>query len=143
MKFTHVCIVARDTNKLADFYKNVFGCDDTEPRIELSGDALSRGNGIPNAKIFAAWLSLPGAEGPYLEIFEYRDSEECPHPAVNRPGFNHISFDVENLQAVCEAVIAAGGSAQGKITAFEGENPFSYIYMRDPEGNLLDLKQRS
>ena len=143
MKFSHVSIVARDTNKLANFYKDVFGCEDTEPRTCMSGDSLSRGNGFPNAEIFAAWLSLPGVEGPYLEIFEYRNNEECPHPAVNRPGFNHIAFDVENLQEVFEAVIAAGGSVQGEITAFEGENPFSYVYMRDPEGNILDLKQRS
>ena len=143
MKFSHVSIVARDTNKLADFYKDVFGCEEVEPRTNLTGDALSRGNGFPNAEIFAAWLNLPGVDGPFLEIFEYRDYEDCPQPAVNRPGFNHISFDVEDLQAVCKAVIAAGGFAQGEITSFEGENPFSYVYMRDPEGNILDLKQRS
>jgi catechol 2,3-dioxygenase-like lactoylglutathione lyase family enzyme len=142
MKFSHVSIVARDTNRLADFYKEVFGCEDTEPRTSMSGEALSRGNGVPNAEIFAAWLSLPGIDGPFLEIFEYKDTEDCPPPAVNRPGYGHIAFDVDDLQAVFDAVIAAGGSAQGEITAFEGESPFSYVYMRDPEGNVLDLKQR-
>lgn len=142
MKFTHVSIVARDTNSLADFYKKVFGCEDTEPRTKLSGEALSRGNGVPDAEIFAAWLSLPGVDGPFLEIFQYKDAEDCLPPSVKRPGYGHIAFDVEDLDALFYAVIAAGGSAQGEITAFEGEFPFSYVYMRDPEGNILDLKQR-
>ena len=141
MKFTHVSIVARDTNKLADFYKDVFGCKDIAPRDHMSGEALSRGNGVPNAEIFGAWLSLPGVDGPFLEIFQYKDFEDCQPLAVNRRGIGHISFDVEDLKVTYDAVIAAGGSAESEITRFESESPFDYVYMRDPEGNILDLKQ--
>ena len=43
-----------------------------------------------------------------------------------------------------DAVISAGGSAIGEITAFDnGRNKFSYVFMRDPEGNILDLKLRT
>ena len=141
MKFTHVSIVARDTNKLADFYKDVFGCEDIAPRDHMSGEALSRGNGVPNAETFGAWLSLPGVDGPFLEIFQYKDFEDCQPLAVNRRGIGHISFDVEDLKVTYDAVIAAGGSAESEITRFESESPFDYVYMRDSEGNILDLKQ--
>ena len=142
MKFSHVSIVARDTDTLADFYKEVFQCEDIEPRDHMSGEALSRGNGVPNAEIYGAWLSLPGVDGPFLEIFQYKNFEDCQPLAVSRRGIGHISFEVENLEATFDAVIAAGGSAEGKITKFETKNPFIYVYMRDPEGNILDLKQR-
>ncbi|MDH3856841.1 MAG: VOC family protein [Gammaproteobacteria bacterium] len=141
MKFTHVSIVARDTNKLADFYKEVFRCEDLFPRDHMSGEALSRGNGVPNAEIFGAWLSLPGVDGPFLEIFQYKNFEDCQPLAVNRRGIGHISFDVEDLKVTYDAVIAAGGSAESEITRFESDSPFDYVYMRDPEGNILDLKQ--
>ncbi len=141
MKFTHVSMVARDTNKLAEFYNDVFGCEDIAPRDHMSGEALSRGNGVPHAEIFGAWLSLPGDNGPLLEIFQYKDFEECPPLVVNRRGIGHISFDVEDLKATYDAVIAAGSSAESEITRIESESPFDYVYMRDPEGNILDLKQ--
>ncbi len=143
MKFTHVNLVARDTDRLADFYKTVFGCDDLYPRETMSGEALSRGNGVPNAEIYGAWLSLPGFDGPYLEIFEYKTAHDRPIPPVNQPGYGHISFEVEDIHATLDVVIEAGGMPLGEITDFgTAEAPFLYVYVRDPEGNIVELEQR-
>ena len=57
MKFSHVNLVARDTDRLADFYKTVFGCDDLYPRNNMAAESMSRCNGVPNAEIYRAWLS--------------------------------------------------------------------------------------
>ena len=109
----------------------------------MSGEALSRGNGVPNAEIFAAWLSLPGVDGPFLEIFEYKSIHDCPPPPVNQPGYGHICFEVDDIQATFDAVIKAGGTPLGEITDFGStEAAFSYVYMRDPEGNVIELEQR-
>ena len=136
-------MVARDTDRLAEFYKKVFSCDDTGPRRSMSGELLSQGNGVPNAEIYAAWLSLPGIDGPFLEIFEYKDTDDRPTPPVNQPGYGHISFEVEDIHATYDAVIAAGGTPLGKITDFGSpEAPFLYVYVRDPEGNVVELEQR-
>ena len=143
MKFGHVSIVARDTDRLADFYKEVFGCEDTVERWTMSGALISRGNGVPNSEIYAAWLSLPGVDGPFLEIHQYKSIQDRPAPSVNQPGYGHISFEVEDIRATVGAVIDAGGSPLGEITDLgTAEAPCLCVYMRDPEGNVVELEQR-
>ncbi len=142
MKFGRVSMVARDTDRLADFYKAVFGCKDTGERRHLSGERVSRGNGVPGCEIYAAWLSLPGVDGPFLEIFQYKTIEERATPPVNQPGYGHISFHVEDIQAAVDAVMAAGGAPLGQITDLgTPEAPVLCVYVRDPEGNVVELEQ--
>lgn len=72
MKLAHICIVARDADKLAAFYKDVFRCEyHRAPRI-VSDEKVSRGNGLPNAEIYSIWLKFPNHERPFLEIGKFR-----------------------------------------------------------------------
>ena len=144
MKFTHVNMVARDTDRLADFYKTVFNCEDLYPRTDRSGESMSQCNGVPNAEIYAAWLSLPGVDGPFLEIFQYKNTHDRPTPPVNQPGYGHISFEVEDIHAMYDAIIEAGGASLGEVANFgTAEAPSFYVYARDPEGNVVELEQHS
>ena len=143
MKFCHVSMVARDTDRLADFYKAVFGCEDIAERRHMSGDNVSRGIGLPDVAIYAAWLSLPGTEGPFLEIFQYETIQDRPWPAANQPGYGHIAFEVDDIQATLDAVVAAGGTQLGETTNLGTvDAPCLCIYARDPEGNIVELEQR-
>ncbi|MGP1256503.1 MAG: VOC family protein [Kiloniellales bacterium] len=143
MRFTHVSMVARDADKLAGFYKKMFGCKGRRPPRTLSGEKVSRGNGLPNSEIYSVWLTLPGVEGPFLEILEYSDTLDRPTPSVNAPGYGHISFEVEDIRAMFSTVIQAGGQPLGEITDLGStETPFLVVYMRDPEGNVIELEQR-
>jgi hypothetical protein len=56
-------------------------------------------------------LRLPGYgdNGPTLEIFNYNILEPRPRTAVNRPGFGHIAFSVDDVAAARKTVLAAGG----------------------------------
>ncbi len=142
MRFGHVSMVARDTDRLADFYKSVFGCEDTVARWTMSGERISKGSGVPNSEIYAAWLSLPGVEGPFLEIFQYKTIQERPTPPVNQPGYGHICFHVEHIHAVVDAVVAAGGTRVGEVTDLGTQDaPILCVYVRDPEGNVVELEQ--
>ncbi len=142
MKFSHVSMVARDTDGLAEFYKAVFGCEDITERWHMSGEHISRGNGVPGSDIYAAWLNLPGANGPFLEIFQFKTIEDRPTPPVNQPGYGHICFEVDDIHATVAAVIEAGGSSLGQITKLgTAEAPVLCVYVRDPEGNVVELEQ--
>ncbi len=142
MKFGHVSIAARNTDRLADFYKSVFGCEDNVARWTMSGERISKGNGVPGSEIYAAWLSLPGVEGPFLEIFQYKTIEERPTPAVNQPGYGHICFQVDDIHAVVSAVVSAGGARVGEVKDLgTSEAPVLCVYVRDPEGNVVELEQ--
>lgn len=142
MKFKHVSIVARDADGLAAFYKMVFGCEDLRPRRTLSGEKISRGNGLPDSEIYSVWLGLPGVDGPFLEILEYKQTQDRSVPSVNEPGYGHIAFEVEDVRLTLATVIDAGGAALGEITNLgSADAPVLVVYARDPEGNILELEQ--
>lgn len=143
MKLSHINIVARDAETLAAFYVNVFKCEYLRAPKVLSGEKVSRGNGLPGSEIYSIWLSLPDCDAPFLEIHEHTVTHDRKQPRVNEPGFGHLSFQMGDVGAVLAAVIEAGGAQIGEITDFGSEDkPFLIAYARDPEGNILELEQR-
>ncbi len=143
-KYVHTNIVAKDWKALARFYEEVLGCTPIPPERELSGKWLEDGTGVPNAEIRGIHLRLPGhgEDGPTLEIFQYNRHEERPETAVNRPGFAHIAFAVDDVDAANDAVAAAGGKPIGKVVSLDvpGAGTVTVVYTTDPEGNVIEFQ---
>jgi predicted enzyme related to lactoylglutathione lyase len=118
-RYVHTNIVAKDWHKLARFYEEAFGCTPVPPERDLSGEWLEKATGVASAHIRGIHLRLPGhgAEGPTLEIFQVNLEEERPATAVNRPGFAHIAFAVEDVESALKVVKMAGGGAMGEIVS--------------------------
>ena len=144
LRFVHTNVVARDWERLAEFYVRVFGCTPVPPERRLSGRWLERATAIPGAGIRGAHLRLPGYgdEGPTLEIFQYDVGGEGSNRSVNSPGFAHIAFYVNDVEAVREAILEAGGSAVGELvrTNIPSVGEIEFAYMRDPEGNFIEIQ---
>jgi catechol 2,3-dioxygenase-like lactoylglutathione lyase family enzyme len=96
------------------------------------------------ARFSGVHLRLPGCgdAGPTLEIYQYSRNEPKGAPAANREGFSHIAFEVEDVPAVMNAVLAQGGSAIGTLVTqdLEGIGRLTFVYASDPEGNILELQ---
>jgi catechol 2,3-dioxygenase-like lactoylglutathione lyase family enzyme len=145
-RYAHTNLIARDWRVLATFYESVFGCRLIPPERDLSGDAVARGSQVPGAALRGVHLLLPGhgPEGPTLEIFTYAPVAEGPPPLANRPGFGHIAFAVSDVGEAVAAVLAAGGSRHGDVvTTSAGSRHVTWVYVRDPEGNLIELQSWS
>lgn len=146
VKYGHTNLIAKDWRSLAKFYEEHFGCVPVPPERDFKGDDLERGTGIPGAHLRGAHLRLPGhgAEGPTLEIFNFNVLEERPGVAVNRPGFGHIAFIVDDVAAARETVLAAGGQPVGEIVTLTNAAGMrlTWVYVTDPEGNVLELQSR-
>jgi len=144
-RFAHLNLVARDWRKLAAFYERVFGCAPVPPERDLGGPWLERATGLAGAHIRGMHLRLPGGgeNGPTLEIFQYLPEGQAAARAVNRPGFGHIAFAVEDVAAAREAVLAAGGGEVGPLTTVPvaGAGTITFVYLTDPEGNILELQR--
>lgn len=110
----------------------------------MGGDELAAGMGLPGARLRGMHLRLPGggADGPTLEIFQYDRLAERPAVAVNRPGYGHLAFKVDDVEAARAAVIAAGGRPLGRIaTTPTGDGAaVTWAYVTDPEGNVIELQ---
>ncbi|GAB5555549.1 MAG: hypothetical protein Sapg2KO_51400 [Saprospiraceae bacterium] len=147
MRYAHTNIIARDWKELVDFYCKVFECELVPPVRNQSGDWLSQGTGVPNAHLKGAHLRLPGHgnQGPTLEIYQYKQVITQEPIAPNQRGFGHLAFEVDDVEQILSKVKAHGGSANGKITIrkVEGVGQITFVYARDPEGNLLELQNWS
>ncbi|RJP65552.1 MAG: VOC family protein [Candidatus Abyssobacteria bacterium SURF_17] len=146
-RFVHTNLVARDWKRLAEFYQEVFGCTVVPPERDLSGKWLDDITRVPGARIRGAHLRLPGygSEGPTLEIFQYTPQMERAETAANRPGFAHVAFAVDNVEAARDAVLSAGGKHFGKLvdTEVPGVGRLTVVYVTDPEGNIIELQRWS
>ena len=145
--FTHVNICAADWRRLSRFYREVFGCVSVPPERDLAGPWLEAATGVPGAHLRGEHLRLPGCgpDGPTLEIFSYDRTLEKPEAAANRFGLGHVAFEVPDVAACLERVIATGGRSIGSAASVPvpGKGVVTFVYAADPEGNILELQSWS
>lgn len=143
-KYAHTNLIAVDWRRLASFYQEVFGCVPVPPERDFRREKLEAGTGIPGAHLRGVHLRLPGYgdNGPTLEIFNYNILEQRGAPAVNRPGFGHIAFQVDDVAAAQAAVLEAGGGIIGEIVTLQVATGarVTWCYVTDPEGNIIELQ---
>ena len=144
-RYVHTNLVARDWRRLATFYVTVFGCEIAGPQRDLSGTWLESLTRLATARVSGVHLRLPGhgEDGPTLELFSYAEVQETPAPVPNRVGFGHIAFLVDDVPSVVETVVDNGGEVLGgpvgTNVAELGELEVAYV--RDPEGNIIELQR--
>jgi predicted enzyme related to lactoylglutathione lyase len=143
-RYVHTNLIARDWRALVRFYQDVFGCVLVPPERDYSGPELEAGTGLPGARLRGVHLRLPGlgADGPTLEVFQYSDLAGEVERAVNRPGFAHIAFSVENVRDARAEVLASGGSPVGDVVTLATATGarVTWCYVADPEGNIIELQ---
>ena len=144
MKYVHTNLVARDWRKLADFYIKVFNCTPVSPERDLKGDWLDRAVNLKDAHITGVHLQLPGyVNGPTLEVFQYSYEEAIEKTYPNTPGLGHLAFSVGDVEETAEKIIDMGGSWIGELTTAEIHKvgTLVFAYMRDPEGNIIEIQR--
>jgi catechol 2,3-dioxygenase-like lactoylglutathione lyase family enzyme len=144
-RYVHTNLVARDWRRMADFYVSVFGCEPVPPERDLRGEWLDRSAGLRDgAHLQGMHLRLPGygPDGPTLELFAYDEAAEQTEPTANRLGYGHLAFRVDDVAAMLERLVAAGGSPLGDVAATDvpGVGRLEVVYARDPEGNIVELQ---
>lgn len=115
------------------------------PERDLIGEWLDASLGLSNAHIKGVHLRLPGYgdKGPTLEIFQYNLEEESKVSMPNQPGYGHIAFAVENVEAIKNLILKMGGSIVGKVVnvVLTGVGQLEFAYMRDPENNIIEIQK--
>ncbi len=147
LRYVHTNLIAHDWRRLARFYIEILHCTPLLPERNLEGDWLAEATGVPEARIQGIHLQLPGYgdQGPTLELFEYAQAAERPATTANRPGFGHLAFEVPDVEALRDEVIAAGGGALGATVCREipDVGTITFAYLTDPEGNIIELQSWS
>lgn len=143
IKYVHTNIIAKDWRTLSRFYQTVFGCRPVPPERNLRGGWVDGLTGIKGAHITGQHLALPGYEDnkPTIEIFSYNSFAEGAKE-INALGFAHIAFEVDDVALMLEKVKAEGGGQVGELvrTEYPGGVIGTFVYAKDPEGNIVELQ---
>jgi predicted enzyme related to lactoylglutathione lyase len=64
---------------------------------------------------------------------------------VNRPGFGHIAFSVNDVKNSRKEILNAGGKSIGDIVTLQisSGSKVTWCYVTDPEGNIIELQSWS
>ncbi|MFD2289149.1 VOC family protein [Pedobacter petrophilus] len=147
IKYGHTNIITKDWKKLADFYQTVFDCVPIPPQRDQKGSWLDKGTGVKNAHIQGMHLLLPGygENGPTLEIYQYSETLNSEKSIPNKQGFGHIAFQLDDINEVLELALKNGASKIGVLSEHYVENVglLKFIYIADPDGNIIELQNWS
>ena len=84
-------------------------------------------------------LAAAGNEGLVLLA---EDAVEGGLQQINRIGFGHIAFEVDDVAAVLEKLQAVGGGQIGEqiVADYPNNVVATIVYDTDPEGNIVELQ---
>ena len=147
---SHIAVGVRDMEVALGFYRDVLGLRVTADKIE----EFSQGPGLPPAKRRACYLRwVDGPHASFIVLDQQITNEITGEPAaLFQMGVHHFAFWVDDLAAMMERVRAAGvtvlmgGDGPGADTEMYGEPPggrVKSVFLRDPEGNYVQLDQRA
>jgi glyoxylase I family protein len=143
-RYVHTNLVARDWRALVRFYVEAFGCEPVPPERDQQGAWLDAATGLTDARLRGMHLRLPGGgpDGPTLEIYSYDQAHTRASSMPNDSGYGHLAFSVQEVSRAVDEVLEHGGSLLGQIatTVVPGVGRLEVIYVRDPEGNIIELQ---
>jgi predicted enzyme related to lactoylglutathione lyase len=144
-RYAHVNIIAADWRLLCDFYQEVFDCEPVSTERDHHGEHIDALTAMPGMRIRGRHLRVPGhgENGPTIEIFTFSENAlDHPKP-LNRPGFAHLAFEVDDVEAKRTQIKGLGGADYGELVTIDivGAGPLTLLYMTDPEGNIVELQK--
>jgi catechol 2,3-dioxygenase-like lactoylglutathione lyase family enzyme len=136
----HVGIVVDDLAAATAFF--------VELGLKLQGEAPVEGGwvdrvvGLEGVRAEIAMVETPDGHGR-LELTKFhaptsRGGER--HAPANTPGIRHVSFAVDDIDAVVARLRARGAELVGEVERYEDR--YRLCYVRGPEGIIVELAER-
>lgn len=138
--FDHVTIAVHDVATAKRFFA-LLGFRE-EKAVVISGEKFARYMGV--AAIEAEHLTLVHESArPRLEvqILRYLRPEAQPDPnaaRLDRLGFNHICFAVDDVDAEVRRLVAAGVALRNEVMEFHDRK---LVFLAGPEGITVELAE--
>ena len=133
----HHGVVVSDIDRALTFYRDTLGMDVVD-EISQESDAFSRAVGVENTDVDLAFLD---AHGFTIELVEYNrpDGNNANETTTsNDVGATHFCLAVEDIEGVYDDLRE---DAEFVSTPQELKNGVKLAFMRDPDGNVVELLQ--
>jgi catechol 2,3-dioxygenase-like lactoylglutathione lyase family enzyme len=136
----HVGIVVDDLAAATEFFLAL--------GLELQGEGAVEGRwvdrvvGLDGVRAEIAMLQTPDGHGR-VELAKFHSppaqGDDRPAPA-NALGIRHVTFAVDDIDAVLAALRARGAELVGELERYEDR--YRLCYVRGPEGIIVELAER-
>ncbi|HEY7127911.1 MAG TPA: VOC family protein [Ktedonobacterales bacterium] len=109
---------------------------------ELEGELLDQVTGLNDAKTALVLLGTPDGQATIELAKFYRPSDEkgIQPSFANTLGIRHITFAVEDIEAIVAKLKEKGTEIFSEIQTYENE--YKLCYIRGPEGIILELAEQ-
>lgn len=139
-RFDHITIVVRDADKAKTFFAELGFVE--QRSVVISGGRFSSYMGIPDIEAEHITLALANAT-PRVEVqlLRYRHPEAIADGDIarlNKLGFNHVCFTVEDIEAEVRRLSASGIELRNEIMEFHDRK---LVFLCGPEGITVELAQ--
>jgi catechol 2,3-dioxygenase-like lactoylglutathione lyase family enzyme len=137
----HVGIVVDDLAAATEFFAELGLVLQAEWSAE--GASVDRIIGLEGVRADVAMMHVPDGNGR-VELSKFHspsnqgdDNREAPS---NAPGIRHLSFEVEDLDAVLAGLQARGAELVGELESYG--DTYRLCYIRGPEGIIIELAEK-
>jgi catechol 2,3-dioxygenase-like lactoylglutathione lyase family enzyme len=136
----HVGIVVEDLSAATAFFVELGLEQQGEGRV--GGDWVDRVVGLEGVQAQLVMMETPDGHGR-IELVKFHappHREGDGHAPANTTGLRHVSFEVDDLDAVLARLRAHGAELVGAVERYE--DIFRLCYVRGPEGIIVELAER-
>ena len=139
-RMEHVGIVVDDLAAAAAFFVELGLKLQSEGPVE--GGWVDRIVGLEGVRAEIAMMETPDGHGR-LELTKFhappgRGGDR--HAPANTPGIRHLTFAVDDIDAVLARLRARGAALVGEVERYE--DSYRLCYVRGPEGIIVELAER-
>jgi len=139
-RMDHVGIVVDDLAAATEFFVELGLELQREGSVE--GDWVDRIVGLEGVRSELAMMQTPDGNGR-LELVKFH-SPSGPagdrHAPANAPGIRHLTFAVDDIDAVLASLRAHGAELVGEVERYE--DIYRLCYLRGPAGIIIELAER-
>lgn len=140
-RMEHVGIVVDDLQAATSFFVEL-GLALQGDEWQIEGAWVDRIVGLEGVRMDGAMLQTPDGHGR-LELVKYHappGPNGDPHAPANAPGIRHLSFAVDDMDAVVAGLQARGVDLVGEVVRYE--DSYLLCYVRGPEGIIVELAEQ-
>ena len=135
----HVDLVVSSIQRSLPFYRDLLGFT-WEHQLDVEGEPTDTLLRLRGTKLHAEYLSRDGIR---IELLRFASPTAPPRRerTMNELGLTHLSFRVTDLDAVMDALRAAGERVLDETIIRFPEWQSAACFILDPDGQLIELVQ--
>ncbi len=138
-RITHVGIGVSNLERSLRFYRDLLGFT-WEHELDVEGEPTDTLLRLRGTKLHAEYLTRDGVR---IELLHFASPPAPPRPErpMNQYGLTHLSFRVTDMDAVLDALRAAGERVMEETVIRFPEWQSAACMILDPDGQLIELVQ--